>query len=187
MASTLSDDQHITGSLKIGNATNPPEHTAGSGAMDTTNKSNGSTHFRTDLNSLPEVMHNGAKEKYGLGQHDRECRMDDLTANQATTYKTYTPRGLKVTRVTRRYTTKPASAGGSVVVGITGAGNALLASASEDEEGLSDDTLTEHNLTGTAADLLLSKGDVIIITITSNNGDMTGGIAPMYFLEYEDN
>jgi len=187
MASTVSGDQKVTGVLQVGNEANPPAISGGTGAMSTTNRQNSSIHLRSDVDTLPEVLHNSATEKFGFGQNAMEARLDDLVENSANTYITYAVRKMKITGVTRRYTDAPESAGGTVVVGITGDGNALLASGSETETGLTDDTLTAHTLTSTSADLLLDKGDKIVITITSNNADMTGGTGPMYYLEYEDN
>jgi hypothetical protein len=152
--------------------------------MSTANKPNGSLHLRSD--DLPEVRNNGSAEQIGLGQHCIECRMGNLVANSATTYKTYAPRKGKITGVSRRFTSKPASASGEVVTGITIAGNQILQSASEDEEGISDDTLTAHSLTATDANLEFEKGDPIIVTVTSNNADMTGGTDPMFYLYYND-
>lgn len=187
MGSTLDGDVKITGGVKVGNATNPPETTAGSGAINTTNKTNGSLHLRTDENTTLECMHNSAAEKLGFAQHAIECRLSTLVANSTNTYKTYMPRDGVVTGVSRRFTLKPASAAGTVVTGITGDGNALLQSASEDEEGITNDTLTAHTLTATSANLRLSKGDPIIITITSNNADMTDGTGGAFHIYYEDN
>ena len=184
MTATIPDELKVD-SLRAGTVANPPQVTGGAGAISTTNKANGSIHMRTDADTTPEVMHNGSAEKLGFAQHSIECRMSDLTANATTTYQTHAPRRMKVTGARRRYTVVPSSAGGTVVVGITGAGNALLASASENEEGLTNDTLAAHNLTGTAADLILEIGDKIIISVVSDNGDMAGGTDPMYHIDYE--
>jgi len=184
MGSTLDGDLKVTGTVSVGNVANPPKISGGSGAMSTTNKADGSIHLRTD--DMPEVKANGQVKKLGLAEHCLECRMDDLSAGAATTYTTYFPKNGKITGVKRRYTNHPASAGGTVVAGVTVGGNQILASAGEDEEGVSDDTLTAHNLTATPANLNASQGDKMVITVTSNNGDMTGGTDPMWYIYYED-
>ncbi len=187
MGSTIDNDLKVTGTVSAGNVSNPPRISGGSGAISTTNKSNGSMHLRTDADTLPEVMHNSAAAKLALGGQAIECRMVTLVANQANTFKTYIPRGLIVTGVKRRFDAAPASAGGTVVTGITLGGNQILASASEDEEGITNDTLTAHSLTGTSSNLKGDAGDVLIITVTSNNGDMTNGENPMFYIEYDEN
>lgn len=187
MASTISDELKVTQGVKVGNTANPPLITGGSGAIDTTNRQNASLHLREDDNTLPEVMHNSAAEKLGFGQHAIECRVGTLTANTTNTFKTYAPRNMKVTGISRIYTAAPASSGGTVVASVEGDGNEMLASASEDEEGVTDDTLTAHSLTGTAANLLLDKGDFIQIDIVSDNADMTDGTNTIYYIYYEDN
>lgn len=174
-------------SFQVGSSASPAVVSAGSGAMTTTNKPDGSLHLRSD--ALPEVKNNGAAEQIGLGQHCVECRLDDLTANAATTYVTYAPRKGVLTGVSRRYETAPASASGTVVTGIAfnkATPRQVLASGSEDEESLSNDTLTAHNLSGTSSDLEFEKGEKITITVTSNNADMTGGDGGMYYLYYND-
>lgn len=183
MPNTLGDTK-IAGDLQVGNSSSPAVISAGSGAMSTTNKPDGSLHLRSD--DIPEVKNNGSAEPIGLGQHCVECRMDDLVENSANTYKTYAPRKGKITGVSRRFLVKPASAAGTVVTGITIGGNQILNSGSEDEESISDDTLTAHALTATTANLSFSKGDAIIITVTSDNADMTGGTEPRFYLYYED-
>lgn len=155
--------------------------------MSAGNKPGGSIHLRTDDDATPDVLHNGEVRQLGLRQHAVECRMDDLTANQATTYTTYMPCDAVIVGVSRRFTTKPSSAGGTVVTGITVGGNQILASASEDEEGIANDTLTAHTLTSTTENLKVSKGDKVVITTTSNNADMTGGTDPMFYVYYNDN
>jgi len=184
----LSDGNYkISGDLYLGNLTNPVVVSAGSGAMTTTNKPNGSIHCRTDDDQPVEVLHNSSVEQFGFAQHSVECRLDDLTANAATTYTTYMPRDAIITGVSRRFTTAPSSAAGTVVTGITVDGNQILQSASETEEGVSNDTLTAHTLTGTAANLKVDKGDKVVVTVTSNNADMTGGTDPMFYIYYRDN
>jgi len=187
MASLIDGDLKATGKVSVGNAATPPDITGGSGVMVTTNKANGSIHMRTDTDTLPECIHNGAVEKLGFAQNSIECRLPDLVANSSISYTTHLPRNAIVTAIRRRYTTAPASAGGNVTASVTLAGNQILASASENEEGLSNDTLTAHNLTGTTANLKGSKGAKIVITITSNNADMTGGTDGMYYIDYECN
>lgn len=186
MASTIDDDVKVR-SLKVGEAATPPDITAGASVASTTNRSNGSLHLRSGTNVNPECIHNGAVRKLGFADDSIECRLDDLSANQANTYITYAPRPGIITGVRRRYTTAPASSAGTVVTGITVGGNQILASASEDEEGLSNDTLTAHELTSTAENLVVAKGDKIVITITSNNSDMAGGTGGMYFIDYDHN
>jgi len=133
------------------------------------------------------VLHNSVVAKLGLSGNALECRMSTLTANTANTYTAYNPRKNKNTGVRIRFLVKPTSAAGTVVVGITIGGVQILASASENLEGLSDDTLTAFNLTATSADLLHATGEKIVITMTSNNADMTGGTSPIVLIDYDDN
>lgn len=183
-ANTVSGDLKVTGEITLGGSTPQAAITAGSGVMSAGNKANGSLHLRSDSN--PEFKIDGSVEKIGYAQHSRECRMSDLSAGSAVTYQTHAPRDMTVTGISRRYTAVPASSGGTVVASVTGAGNELLNSATENEEGLTNDTLAAHSLTGTAANLVLSKGDKIIVTVTSDNGDMSGGTDPMYEIYAED-
>jgi len=185
--SIIQTDLKVTGDLTVGNTTVPAKISAGSGAMDAANKADGSLHMRNGDNVLPEIRHNAAVAKLGLAQAAVEARTDDLSAGAAITYTTYMPSKAKITGVSRRFTTKPASASGTVVTGITVDGNQILASAAEDEESISNDTLTAHNLTATSADLLVGVGTKVVITVTSDNGDMTGGTDPMFYIYYETN
>lgn len=193
MANVLDSDTRIVGNLEMGagGATVPPSLSGGSGAMTTTGRVNGSIHMRADTNELSEILHNTAVEKIGLGQHAIEARLvTPLVANSANVYRTFCPRKLKVTGISRAYDTVPASVLGTVLVSVLGGTSApieLLASSAENEEGLSNFILTVHNLTGTPSVLLLDKGDEIEITITSNNADMTGGAVGQYHIYYEDN
>lgn len=187
MANIIEGETKVTGDLRLGNVTNPPAVSGGAGAMTTTNKPNASLHLRTDADTLPEVLHNSSVEKLALAGEAVEARLPTLTANGVTTYTTYTPRKGIITAVKRRYTSVPASAAGTVVVGITIDGVQILASANEDEEGLTNDTLTAHNLTATTANLKFESGKKVVITITSNNADMTGGTEGMYYLYYDPN
>lgn len=177
----------VSGDIQLGNLSSPVVHSAGTGAIVTTNKPNGSLHWRTDADTLPELMHNSEARKLGLSEHSVECRLATLTANTANTYTTYAPCDGIITDVRRRFLVGPASASGTVVTGITIGGNQILASASENEVLLADDTLGSHNLTATSAHLKFSKGDKIVITVTSNNADMTGGTEPMFYLDYDNN
>lgn len=196
MANVLDGATRVTGALEVGagGAVVPPSITGGSGAMDASGRVNGSIHMRTDTDELPEILHNTAVVKMGLGQHAVEARLvDPLVANSANVYLTYAPRKLKIVGISRAYDTVPASAGGTVLARVeksNDGGSAfsnLLASAAENEEGLSNDALTAHNLSGTDTDLLVDKGGWIRITITSDNGDMTGGVVGQYHIYYEDN
>lgn len=187
MGSTISGDIDVAGVVGIGNVTNPPKITAGSGAIDTTNKANASIHLRTDADTLPEVMHNSAAAKLALAGDALEARMSTIAANAVTTYTTYTRRGMIVTGVKIRCLVKPSSALGTVVIGITIGGRQILASASVDLEGLSNDTLTALSLTATTADLKCTAGEKVVITITSNNLDMTGGTEPIVHIYFDTN
>jgi len=180
-----SGDVKVAGDLELGNLTSPVKHSAGSGAMTTTNKPNGSAHFRTD--GLIETLFNSVVRKLGLADRGVELRMGTLTANQANTYISYMPHAMTITDVKRRFTLKPASAAGTVVTGITIGGNQILNSASEDEEGITNDTLTSYALTGTAAHLVVDAGDKIVVTTTSDNADMTDGTDMMLYIFGEDN
>ncbi len=184
MGSTLDTDAKITGTVQVGNATNPPTISGGSGAMSTTNKANGSMHLRTD--EPPEVLIDGVINPIGCGQHALECRLSTLVANSANVYTTYIPRKAKITGISRRWTVDPASASGTVVTGITVDGNQVLQSASEDEEAVGNDTLTAYTLTATSSYLDATKGDKVVITVTSNNADMTDGTGGMVYIYYED-
>lgn len=187
MANNIDGNLKVTGRLAIGNATAPPDFSGGSGSINTTNRANGSIHLCTDNDTLPQLMHNGQAVQLGLSGRSIECRMSNLTANQANTYTTYMPRKGIITGVRIRFATKPSSALGTVVIGITIGGNQILQSASEDVTGLTNDTLADLDLTATAAHLKVNSGDKIVITITSNNADMTGGIEPIILIDYDDN
>ncbi|HUS98634.1 MAG TPA: hypothetical protein VMX97_18060, partial [Hyphomicrobiaceae bacterium] len=155
--------------------------------MSATNKPQGSLHMRTDADSPPELYHNSEVRKLGFAGQAIECRLGTLVANQANVYETYLPCNAIITGVSRRFTLKPASAGGTVVTGITLDGNQILASASEDEEGITNDTLTAHNLTGTSAHLKAAVGKKVVVTVTSDNADMTDGTGCQFFLYYDQN
>lgn len=190
MASTISDDLRVTKTLAVGNEAgseaNPPKITGGSGAIDATGKAKGSVHWRTDVDTVPEILGNsGEVEKLGYAQHALECRMSNLVANGVRTYTAYMPRDAKITGVSRAYAAVPAV--GTVLVGITINALQILATANESDIGLANETLAAHALTGTAASLLVSKGHKVIITITSNNAGMTGGTEPKYYIYYETN
>ena len=187
--STIGDDLKVAGGIGVSASSNaiPPDIKGGTGAIDLTNRVNGSIHLRTDTDTVPEVMHNNAAEKLGFAQHCMECRMSTLVANSANTFTTYMPRNAKITGVSRAYATVPVSAAGTVLTGITINGNPILLTANENEEGLTNETLAAHSLSGTAANLLVLKGQKVIITITSNNADMTGGAVPKYYIYYETN
>lgn len=180
-----SGDVKIAGDLELGNLTSPTKHSAGSGAMVTTNKPDGSLHLRTD--GLLETLFNQIVRKLGFADRGVELRMGTLVANQANVYTSYMPHAMTITAVKRRFTLKPASAGGTVVTGIAVAGNQILNSASEDEEGIANDTLTAYALTGTAAHLVVAEGDKIVVTTTSDNADMTDGTDMMLYIFGEDN
>ena len=180
-----SGDVKVAGDLEVGNLTSPVKHSAGSGAMVTTNKPNGSIHFRTD--GLIETLFNAVVRKLGFADRAVELRMGTLVANQANVYTTYMPHAMTITGVKRRFTLKPASALGTVVTGITVAGNQILNSAAEDEESIVNDTLTAHSLTGTAAHLVVAAGDKVVMTTTSDNADMTDGTDMYLYIYGEDN
>ncbi len=186
MVANLDNDVKVR-SLQVGDLAAPPDISAGAAVMSTTNRPQGSMHLRTAADCPPEVRHNDAVRKLGFADRSLECRLANLTPGGVRTYVTYMPTGGIVTGVRRRYTTAPASGGGTVVAGITVAGNQILASASESEEGLANDTLAAHALTGTSANLKATKGDKVVITVTSNNGDMTGGTDPIYFIDFDHN
>ncbi len=182
-----SGDQKVSGALILGGASSPAQVTAGSGAIDASNKPNGSLHLRSEANQLPEVLHNSIVANLGLSGSQIEARADDLTANGVMTYTAYMPAGAVITSIRRRYLVAPSSAGGTVVSSITIGGNQILQSGSEDETGVSDDTLTAYTLTGTAADLITLTGAKIVITVTSNNADMAGGTEPIFIIGYDNN
>ena len=184
-ASTVSGDLKVTGLVGVGAASPQAEITAGSGAIDTSNKATTSMHLRSD--GHVEVKRSSGSEKLGFAQHASESRMGTLTANSANTYTFFAHRNLTVIGISRYFLVHPTSSSGTVVTSITGGGNELLQSSSESEEGLSDATLTAYTLTGTTADLTLSKGDKIVITITSNNADMINGTDTQVYIYAEDN
>lgn len=193
MASKIENNLDVTGDLAVGggSVTQPrgPIISGGAGAISTTDKQNASLHMRTDANTLPECVHNSAAEKLGFGQHAVECRVGTVTANATTTFKTYAPRKLKVTGVSRAYAGVPASTLGTVLARVRNITDSaeILASTGESDEGLTNDVLAAHSLTGTASALLVDKGDLIQIDIISNNADMTGGTGCNYYIYYEDN
>jgi len=67
------------------------------------------------------------------------------------------------------------SAGGAILLAVKVATLTLLTGATFDLETISDDTLATVGLTATTARLDLNIGDVIVITVTSNNADMVEG------------
>lgn len=184
-ANTVSGDLKVTGKVGVGGASPQAEITAGSGAIDTSNKATTSIHLRSD--GHVEVKRSSGSEKLGFAQHASESRMGTLVANSANTFTFFAHRNLTITGISRYFLVRPTSAGGTVVTGITGNGNQLLVSSSEDEEAVSDATLTAYTLTGTTANLTLSKGDKIVITITSNNADMINGTDTQVYIYAEDN
>lgn len=102
-----------------------------------------------------------------------------LTANAATTYRIACPfKSGRLVSLSTRTKTKPASTLGAVLLTATNGtgGNNVLGAANVDAEGLTDDTVESHALTATAADLLFSIGQVLVVVLTSNNADMTGGV-----------
>jgi|GEM_PF-6243842 len=180
----------FTNGIRVGSDANPAGLEGGSGTMTTTNKSDGTVRLRTD--ALPEVKKDGAAEFLGLDRHGWIKELSTLTANTTNTFYTRAPATGKITGIYRSFTTIPASAGGTVVAAVQNLNNAsahMLASGAEDNEasgGLSNlsGTDTAHSLTGTAASLLVTKGDLIRINIVSNNADMTGGVGGIYRFEY---
>jgi len=66
IASLIDGYLKATCKVSVGNAATPPDITGGAGVMVTTNKANGSIHMRTDTDTLPECVHNGAVEKLGF-------------------------------------------------------------------------------------------------------------------------
>ena len=64
---------------------------------------------------------------------------------------------------------------GTYTIAITGGGNNLLATATFDLTGLTAVTVEPLTLTATTAHLDLDPGDDIVITVTSDNGDLAGG------------
>lgn len=175
----------VTGFLGLGDYSPQTIVSSGRGAIDTSDKAEGSLHLRKDGN--PEVIKpDGTAAKLGYSQHALEMRMGTLADNVANTYTTYAPRDMTVTGISRRFLAAPASASGTVVTGIVAGGNQLLSSSSTDEEAVVDDTLTAYTLTSTLPDLVLVKGDKIVVTMTSDNADMTDGTDTQVFIYADD-
>jgi predicted RecA/RadA family phage recombinase len=81
-----------------------------------------------------------------------------------------------VRAIQSRERTQASSAAGTAIMTIYAASKNLLAAASVDMEAQVADTLTDHAVTATAADLNLDPGDVITISLVSNNADLTAGL-----------
>lgn len=183
----IETETKFTNGIAVGDVTNPPKVEGGSGAMTTTNKSDGSLRLRTD--ALPEIKKDNSAQKLGLDRHGWQKELSALVANNTNTFYTRAPATGIITGIYRSYTTAPVSAAGTVLVAVQNLNNGnahMLASGSENEEGLSNLPATDvaHSLTGTAASLAVTKGDLIRIQITSNNADMTGGTGGVYRFEY---
>jgi hypothetical protein len=158
--------------------------TAGPGAIDLTDKANGSLHMRHD--GLPQIKFGGAARQLGFAEHAVDCRMSNLVAASITRYRTYMPVKGRVTGISRAYATAPASAGGIVVADVQLAGTSILASAAESDEGLSANTLTAHSICTNTELLAFNAGATLDIAINANNADMTGGGVPNYFIYFEN-
>lgn len=107
-----------------------------------------------------------------------------LTANATTTFLGRVPFDCTVSAILLHATAKAASASGDVTFAITGGGNNLLEAATFDLESLTnatDETLTLQSTT--PANLSLSKGDIIKISIVSDNADATGAADLLCSLE----
>lgn len=75
---------------------------------------------------------------------------------------------------------------GAYTLAISGAGNNLLSLATVNLLGLVPGTVTELPLTGTALDLQLLDKDPIVITVNSDNADLSGGKALLVTVYVEE-
>lgn len=70
---------------------------------------------------------------------------------------------------------KRTSAGGAYTLAIAGAGNNILSAATYDLEGITNAVLASVGLSATPAHLNLDPGDDLVVTVTSDNADLTAG------------
>lgn len=180
---TISGTMKFSSGIEVGSV--PATIEGGTGALDVTNKGAGTIRLRSD--GLPDFKKSdGSVENIGLDRMGFVVPIATLVANSANATKWRVPMKGKITAVQRAYNVAPASAGGTVLVSVkNAAGNEVLASGSENEEGLSNDpnTAAAHALTATTTNLNVDVGERITITITSNNADMTGGSGGFYIIK----
>ena len=112
--------------------------------------------------------------KFIFGQW-REINCDPFEApGNEYIYTDFAPYDCRVVGCEAYYFTKGTSAAGTYVIAFAGAGNNLLAVATENLETITNDTLTSYALTATIANRDLAAGNKYTITVTSNNADLTG-------------
>jgi len=95
----------------------------------------------------------------------------------------------KITHISIGFVAVPASVGGTVLLEVYnrdgGAANDnLLNAATFDLESCTNMVTSDLTLTATTADLQPDDGDFVYCTITSNNGDMTGGTGGVITIKY---
>lgn len=110
---------------------------------------------------------------------------DDLVANSVVTKKAAAPYACTVRAIRFLTDDVPSSAGGTVLATATGGGTNLLAAANFDLEGQAAGVVSSPALSATAADLQLDQGDIIDVTMTSNNADMANGTDQRVVVEVE--
>lgn len=99
-----------------------------------------------------------------------------LVANSAKTYLLRIPFDCTITDLNIMASVTLASTSGTILLAaIKVGGSTILATASTDIEGTVGGTETDVPLTATGANLVMSAGDFLKFTVTSNNADATGG------------
>jgi len=126
------------------------------------------------------------REHLALAQRDVLLgASQDIVAGGAVVAEVAAPYDCTVVGVFFRTDDVPSSALGTVVATVTGAANNLLGAANFDLEAQVNGTTASAALTGTVANLDLGRGDLIAVTMTSDNGDMAGGTNQRVMVEVE--
>jgi hypothetical protein len=100
-----------------------------------------------------------------------------LIADQVVTYSLLAPFACTVSAPAYFTDAKPSSAAGAATLAILNGhgGNTMLNAATFDLEGATENAKTALTVTGTAADLVVAKGGLIVFVGTSNNADLVMG------------
>lgn len=118
-----------------------------------------------------------AKVQATLEELDKDVVVVDLVADDVTTVKIAKPAARTISQIRAKRHTEISSALGGVTLAVQdGDGNTLLNAATIDAEALTA-SFVAQTLTETAADLDIAAGEPIVIILTSDNADATGGPA----------
>jgi len=120
----------------------------------------------------------GVKGPFVVGGHPGHGEMDaTITAvqNATVTLNLTVQRNMTISGIRAFSDAKNTSAGGTILLAVKVATVTLLTGATFDLETLTDGVLETVGLTATTALLDLDIGDVIVITVVSNNADMVEG------------